>query len=392
MNDSSSGYSGLSPATLTLQKERTYHVWVLVFSILLWAALAATIFGLFYAAIFAFFMWLGNGLLVAHLRSEAVKVNEQQMPELHASFREVCARLGVAQPPALYIVQAGGALNAFAARHAGRSFVVIYSDFLEALGPASAEVKFILGHEIGHLKSRHLLKQILLAPGMFAPLVGAAYRRSWESSCDRHGAYAAADMDASVRAMLTLGGGREQGARLNAEAYADQYFKDRGFFVSLHELTSTYPTLSPRVADLLALKKNEPPAKAVREPLAYVPALFIPGGGTGAPANAMVVIVVIGLMAAMAIPAFQKVRQSAQEKACFNNERQLAAAFNQYQLENDRGAKSWSDIVGADKYVKTMPACLAGGVYSAEFDKDGHYTVKCSVHGTPEHPSLARPR
>ena len=388
MNDtSSSGFAGMSPATLTLPKERTYYHWVLVFSILLWVALAATIFGLFYAAIVAFFMWLGNGLLIAHLRSEAVRVNEQQMPELHATFREVCARLGVSQPPALYILQAGGALNAFAARHAGRSFVVIYSDFLEALGPTSAEVRFILGHEIGHLKSRHLLKHILLAPGMIVPLAGAAYRRSWESSCDRHGAYAAADMDASVRAMLTLGGGRDQGARLNAEAYAAQYFKDRGFFVSLHELTSTYPTLSRRVADLLALKKSEPPAKAEREPLAYFFALFMPGGGTGAPANAMIVVVMIGLLAAMAIPAFQKVRQASQEKVCFNNERILVAAFDQYQLENNHGPKSWSDVVGANKFVKTMPACLVGGVYSAEYNKDGSYTVKCSVHGTPDNPT-----
>ena len=48
----------------------------------------------------------------------------------------------------------------------------------------------------------------------------------------------------------------------------------------------------------------------------------------------MIVVVIIGLLAAMAIPAFQKVRTSSQDKAVLNNARQLAAAADQYFLEN----------------------------------------------------------
>ncbi|NBX60429.1 MAG: prepilin-type N-terminal cleavage/methylation domain-containing protein, partial [Opitutaceae bacterium] len=48
----------------------------------------------------------------------------------------------------------------------------------------------------------------------------------------------------------------------------------------------------------------------------------------------MIVVVIIGLLAAMAIPAFQKVRQSSQDKAVLNNARQLSAAADQYFLEN----------------------------------------------------------
>jgi len=43
----------------------------------------------------------------------------------------------------------------------------------------------------------------------------------------------------------------------------------------------------------------------------------------------MIVIVIIGLLAAMAIPAFQKVRSNSQDKAVTNNLRQLAAAADQ---------------------------------------------------------------
>ncbi|MDQ8181761.1 prepilin-type N-terminal cleavage/methylation domain-containing protein [Pelagicoccus sp. SDUM812005] len=49
----------------------------------------------------------------------------------------------------------------------------------------------------------------------------------------------------------------------------------------------------------------------------------------------MIVVVIIGLLAAMAIPAFQKVRQDSRESAVENDARQLASAAQQYMLENN---------------------------------------------------------
>lgn len=375
---------GLSATTLTIPKERTYHVWVVVISVLFWGLIAITIVGLFYAALIGFFLWLGNGLLVAYLRAEAVRVNEKQMPELAACFKSVCAQFGLTQMPALYVLQAGGLLNAFATRHSGRDFVVVYSDLLEALGTDSPELRFLLGHEIGHIKSRHIVKQILLAPGMFFPLVGPAYRRAWETSCDRYGTFAAQDVNASARALLILCGGKQYGRDLEANVYAGQHYDDRGFFVSLHELTSTYPTLSRRVTEVLALKDGTPARRAPRHPMAYCLALFIPGGGSSSasPAAALIMIVVIGLLAAMAIPAFQKVRETAQLKACHNNERMLEASLDQYLLENGKGASEWAVVIGPNGYLKDMPACLSSGTYSANYDEKSGYAVICTVHGS----------
>lgn len=48
----------------------------------------------------------------------------------------------------------------------------------------------------------------------------------------------------------------------------------------------------------------------------------------------MIVVVIIGLLAAMAIPAFQKVRTASQNKTVANNMRQLGAAADQFFLEN----------------------------------------------------------
>jgi type IV pilus assembly protein PilA len=68
----------------------------------------------------------------------------------------------------------------------------------------------------------------------------------------------------------------------------------------------------------------------------------------------MIVVVIIGLLAAMAIPAFQKVRTSSQDKAVLNNARQLAAAADQYFLENGVSSVSQGNLVGASNYVKAL--------------------------------------
>jgi type IV pilus assembly protein PilA len=68
----------------------------------------------------------------------------------------------------------------------------------------------------------------------------------------------------------------------------------------------------------------------------------------------MIVVVIIGLLAAMAIPAFQKVRSSSQDKTVLNNARQLSAAADQYYLENGVSTVASSNLVGAANYVKAI--------------------------------------
>ncbi|TVP77041.1 MAG: prepilin-type N-terminal cleavage/methylation domain-containing protein [Puniceicoccaceae bacterium] len=67
----------------------------------------------------------------------------------------------------------------------------------------------------------------------------------------------------------------------------------------------------------------------------------------------MIVVVIIGLLAAMAIPAFQKVRQSSIEKALINDARQLASAAQQYMMEKGTASADSDRLIGTetDKYV-----------------------------------------
>jgi type IV pilus assembly protein PilA len=68
----------------------------------------------------------------------------------------------------------------------------------------------------------------------------------------------------------------------------------------------------------------------------------------------MIVVVIIGLLAAMAIPAFQKVRQASQDKTVLNNARQISAAADQYYLENGVSTVTLGNLIGTSNYVKAL--------------------------------------
>jgi prepilin-type N-terminal cleavage/methylation domain-containing protein len=90
----------------------------------------------------------------------------------------------------------------------------------------------------------------------------------------------------------------------------------------------------------------------------------------------MIVVAIIGLLAAIAIPNFVKARNTAQANACINNMKQVAAAIDLFALENN---KTDTDPVTANDikpYIKgnEMPKCPAG-------NKD--YVLGGTVASTP---------
>ncbi len=259
---------------LILKKEKKYYFFLLIFSILVWCTLAVSIIAIPIMLIVFFFVWLVNGLLVAYLKAEAVEVNENQMPELYKNFLDACNRLGLKNIPSIYILQSGGFLNAFATRHSSRDFVVLYGDIVEAWGSNSKELLFIIGHELGHIQRKHITKQILIMPGLLCPILAPAYSRACESSCDRYGVFVSKSLDASINAMLTLAGGKTLYKELNPKVFAQQHYNHRGFFVSLHEILSGYPTLSKRVDDLIQITTKKKDRMVKRHSLAYCFALF----------------------------------------------------------------------------------------------------------------------
>jgi prepilin-type N-terminal cleavage/methylation domain-containing protein len=81
----------------------------------------------------------------------------------------------------------------------------------------------------------------------------------------------------------------------------------------------------------------------------------------------MIVVAIIGLLAAIAIPNFVKARTTAQKNACVNNLRQIDGAKEQWALENrmSEGAAITTQQE-VDDYIKgkKTPICPANGTYT----------------------------
>lgn len=81
----------------------------------------------------------------------------------------------------------------------------------------------------------------------------------------------------------------------------------------------------------------------------------------------MIVVAIIGLLAAIAIPNFVKARTASQKNACINNLRQIDGAKSTFALENKKvggDTVNTTDIYGDDKYIKVAPGCPASGTYT----------------------------
>jgi prepilin-type N-terminal cleavage/methylation domain-containing protein len=91
----------------------------------------------------------------------------------------------------------------------------------------------------------------------------------------------------------------------------------------------------------------------------------------------MIVVAIIGLLAAIAVPNFLKMRTQAQTRACITNLQRIDSAKQLWGLENGRtdgDEPQQSDIVPT--YIKTMPACPSAGTY--EFKPIGQVPT-CTV-------------
>ena len=80
----------------------------------------------------------------------------------------------------------------------------------------------------------------------------------------------------------------------------------------------------------------------------------------------MIVVAIIGLLAAIAIPNFVKARSLSQKSACIENMRQMFGAKASWALEyrHDVGEIPLdSDLFGPTTYIRQKPECPAGGSY-----------------------------
>ena len=75
----------------------------------------------------------------------------------------------------------------------------------------------------------------------------------------------------------------------------------------------------------------------------------------------MIVVAIIGLLAAIAIPNFVRARTSSQTNACINNLRQIDGATQQWALETKAAANAAVTAGNVIPYLKSAVVCPAAG-------------------------------
>jgi len=95
----------------------------------------------------------------------------------------------------------------------------------------------------------------------------------------------------------------------------------------------------------------------------------------------MIVVAIIGILAAIAIPNFIKNRTTAQRRACIANLRLITTSAENWRTENKMEliGDDWkTKLVGLDNYIKSEPACPSGGTYTVQVVGD-EVQVTCSL-------------
>lgn len=105
----------------------------------------------------------------------------------------------------------------------------------------------------------------------------------------------------------------------------------------------------------------------------------------------MIVIAIIGILAAIAIPNFRKAREQAREKACYANVRVILGAIEMYNMDHSsmKEALSAADyqtggpLISA-QYLKTPITPPETGCTYAGSNLSTTGRISCQIHGTVE--------
>jgi len=242
--------------------EKRYHRIAFAFSMIVYAVMAIILVSaiglgggsgaalLFVLALYVGIIWLVlffmQGYFVARIRKNAVKLGERQFGDVQAMVRSMAAEIGMKDVPEVYLLQEGGALNAFATRFLSRNFVVIYSDIFElAYAQGEDALRFVIAHELGHIHRRHLRGRWKILPGFVIPFLAMAYSRACEYTCDRYGKVYG--KPSGNQGLLLLAAGKTLYGRVDGDEVVRQIEDETGFFMWLAEVNASHPGLAKRV-------------------------------------------------------------------------------------------------------------------------------------------------
>ncbi len=218
-------------------------------------------------------LWGLFGLIIAlimvsvhnsHLKNTSDPIDGTSHPALFKMVTEASSRLGT-EVPRSYISPDMG-LNA-STRGVFSPVLVLNRGLIDNMDPG--ELRFVIGHELGHIKLRHFTIKTLLddtvirvpwllyLPILLFKLIFLRGRlsRSMEYSADRAGLAACGDLNKAVSTMIKLGTGRTVSEEMVQGAIGGSFQIDgkRNFF---GQLLATHPDLDERVRELVRSERT----------------------------------------------------------------------------------------------------------------------------------------
>ena len=252
---------GVSLDQLRDPKEKTALLWLYLASVPVWlvfVVMNVTTHGAFVVSVVIFggLFWLARAMAMAwfaaYLKTNAVRVSETQLPDLHRAVQSASQRLGL-ECPDVYILQ-HNVWNAFATKLFKRRVVVLLSGAVDSilLKGDQQQLSWVIGHELGHHWAGHLdLKQKFAKLGGWLIWVNFWHSRRRELTCDRVGLFCSGSLRSSQLALANMTVGAQLASQVDASAIAAQWQQHRGeFFVKYLTLYSTYPQVLARMDHL----------------------------------------------------------------------------------------------------------------------------------------------
>ena len=195
--------------------------------------------------IFGLMRRFAQGFFIGILKGNSIKINAQQYPEIFKIVEEQCQVLGINKVPEVYI--GGGHFNAFVTKLAGRKFLMLFSELVETASRGDYDVlKFVIGHELGHIKRKHLSHNLLLAPSALIPFLSLAHSRGCEYTCDRIGYHFTSQ--GAYEGILILAAGKEIHTKINIARFVEDAEAESNFWVWFSEKFLTHPHIYKRMA------------------------------------------------------------------------------------------------------------------------------------------------
>lgn len=195
----------------------------------------------------------GINLYYAKYRTRAIKITENNFPEVYYSISEYSNKLGIKTPEA-FLIQQNGVMNAFSSFIIRKQYIEIDSDLFEIAYREYNDlesINFIIAHELAHIRYKHatFLYNLSILFSSLIPIISSTASRAREYSCDRLAQKVTGNN--GVEAMFCLLAGKHLYKRINVYDYIESSKDIKGFFVWCNNLVSSHPILPKRIRALL---------------------------------------------------------------------------------------------------------------------------------------------